>query len=335
MSRRLTIATVALTILVIVINTVHLTHVLDGALGFHWSAGLVKFLRSNTQGLVVLIVLAIIYQYAGLEITSRDQLEALKAARQFEQAVLDHAGADFLIATGLSQLMEHDAATAFTTRLMLDRPQMRSTTVSVEVLPLAGRDDIVTLRHRVECQWQSGRVLFALLRHHSDVAAVIRCLPEVTETRVHVSTHSPSFDDVKASKTLATDNPFQCLSGAGWRVPPLQALGARTVQGLAGRAGVRLEDIAFFEGKVESASRLAILNVQDQEASTRWTWWQADRMIEVQSVIVDVSALQIANPTLQVFWRPTDVGHHQPWPGRWEFGSPMWLTPGDGLCVMW
>ena len=330
----------AIVLLTTAVNFLPLQQLLDAAAGLPWSAGLVAFLKINTQGLLILVGFSILLEFVGLERSKFEDRVRNAEVNSFLQAALRDESDEFLLKLSLERRLPEVNATQLIEGMHLDRGVMRDTRLTIRVLKDikegAQHPALVRLEHVTEFRWDLDSFLFCLVRTSAQLAAVTTRVDEVLETRVHVSS-DVEFEDVGVRELTGELNPFSYILPTGQTMPlKLRRLSSIEARRLATKAGVSSTDIKFYRATGFSATRLRISNVQRISEETQNTWWVADRFIQITSISIDVS--QVADPKsveLVMFLGSTHTSPALSPTGTWDTSDIGWILPGHGLSATW
>lgn len=183
--RRLLGINAAILVLVAVINLPFGADLLDAPLGISWSSDIVLFLRTQTQGMLLLIGFSLIVEASGWTFSKADERKLRSRQSDLLQLVLDEAPDELLVRTGL--VHRYGAQVDSLERIVIsDRASLMNTSIFVSVEPL-GSNQVVT-RHELEFDWQSSEFTYCLVRNTLVLEAALSGLRSTLEFTVVDST---------------------------------------------------------------------------------------------------------------------------------------------------
>jgi hypothetical protein len=330
------IASVVLFVSTALINMIDVHRFLDDALGIEWSAGVVRFLKANTQGLLIIAGLTLWYEYLGTKGRSRaedrDRQELLEDF--FADAAAEGGNGRWMVECGLTKVLVGRDVTQLTEMVVAPGPALTACTLRILV---ADSDSEVSVLHELEYDWSGRDFLFAVVADSATLGQVLTRLDNVLETWQMVE---PGDLAAFASQQL-DDTRYECRAADGrWFEMQISPVGGRRASRYHAMLQTDEESLVLLEVKapreVEAPNRLRMKHTQVHGRDIAFEWWLTDRPTEVQSIYVDASRLSGATilPPLMYTARHASRGRmlsHN----RWEAQDVGWLVAGQGILVPW
>lgn len=322
-----------------------LSSLLDDTLGIPWSKGIVSFLKTNTQGLVLLALITLFYEFIGFESSREDTRERQRALFDLLDAALLSAPNSALIQYSLRREHDDPTAGALSRYLLSDRALLRDFSVSVRVEPYQDQFKVtITMQYKASLD----RYIVALT---SDSLAVepLTVARAVTETFVVPAELAEVVPNVVGSVVEISAVTINDVNDAGSRDNlTFRPISDRKRRKVLRDAGIS-QDIRAC--RLYVAHPLRDLRLPDRPTELQYgvrfstmrsrghTFWSSDRPLHVRSIEVDLSALtprQIADAEVHLFvgtvgWAPSVEGNA----GYWLFPLDRWIVAGQGVVIVW
>jgi len=342
---RVLIFVAALAALTALVQWHSFSNLLDDTLGLRWSADIVDFLRRNTQGLVLLALVTLFYEFVGFESSGEETRRRDFALNELLSTALASAPNNALIQYGLEREHGDPSAGALSRYLLSDGALLREFVVSIRVQP-DGSQFLVTIGLQYKATVE--RYVVAIT---SDplVVELMSVAREVTETFVVPPGQVQLAPNAAGSAVTISAVTVNDAHDAGTRAAlTFKPLPERQRRRLLRDAGITRDDSA---AKLYVAEPMKDLRLPGRATELRYavsftasrsrghTFWASDRPLHVRSIEVDLSALsasQVAGAEVHLFvgtvgWAPGVDGAA----GRWLFPLDRWVVAGQGVFVVW
>lgn len=309
---------------------------LDDLVGLDWSSGIVQFLRQNTQGLIVFVMLGLFFEWSGLRQTAEEaHRESRTALRLLEDTLRSSSGRP-LMELGLASIYGEQAARQFSNNLFRDCNVLKNVRVSITVLPHPSGYEI-----EAELSYSCDQKVF--------VAAVVNS-PSLSEALLRTGVVSEVFvvteeckgvpavvtridDDPRSGEKIVSEIAFDELTGSRK---------SRLFSGV--NLKIPMDSFRVYSGRSDKKGSLAeytyrITHRAHQPSAEAFTFWMNDRVIQIDSVDVNLRALGeevFKKARLYRFLASSqwtaNLGFET---GRCILPLNTWSVAGDGIFVTW
>lgn len=323
--------------IVVLINTSAGPRLLDAIFGIEWSAGITKFLRTQTQGLLILVGFAHLIEFAGWH-TSKGETRVRDARlREMLESVLTVTPPELLVRAGLRAY--HDEDVRALERLVISpRRPLQDVELLVRIENLTAAT--FTSLQELEFAWDGEPVLYALARDTLTAEALLNGIDELLECTVVVDARTPLSDFAAAIADHVDLRFLPSRRGPqGGTAVRLAELSQRSAAKMLRDAGIDPARALLMRGKMPTGpGRLRLRIRQEQELTIGGVWWMADRPQRMRQIRVEARELVAHgwSPTLHVFMgtNPNALSSVLA-PGEWLLASDHWLVSGQGFYLAW
>lgn len=339
MSRRtrILIFNAVLLALIIASQTGWLADALNATLGFHWAGGISKFMKDNTQGLVILLVLS---WYADV-ITHPKETRGLSEMEQ----VLATSDGRALLKYSLKHGLGTDVGTDTLAKSLLPaRPYYFDTTVSISLEPADRKPGYHVRDYNIIFSTTMSELLFAITDYPKTTQIIFDEIPQIAD----VASLQGALNDTgldAASELIDSSVSISVIEDASSSSVRKYLTAVPMNEGLRYlRPGSTLPAQSFrlFRCDLGAGSALRRVSLRTRllyGSSDPYDIWMVDRPIFVKWYDVDVSRFpQKQNFTFTL--HPFLVGARNAQdaeyaPGRFHLEIENWLMPGQGLALTW
>jgi hypothetical protein len=322
-----------------------LSSVLDTIAGFAWSAGFVRFLKTNTQGMVIMVMLSLFFEFIGFD-------ESKERARR-EVEVVQELAAESLRATPTRALARHcleleygaEGAEQLMHCILRRSPVLRDFCLRIRVSPRpSGAFEVWT---SLTYETDSSRYILGITDKplHAETLLSTGLLAEVIVVDDMTPVRAtPAVVPVQVNWMRRNGQAADEVGQLEWTL-----LSGRRKGAVLKAAGLLTmsDEFSLFEGQPlkrrksqpNKVIQYEVVTTTVQPASRPYSFWLSDRVLHVKSIEVDLSAL---GPTIFSEARIHLFIAALPWAGdlssangRWSLPVNKWLVNGQGLMVIW
>ena len=180
--KRLLIACAVIVILTTLVNLPIAATLLNAPLGLQWSDSIVKFLRTNTQGLIILVGFALLLEFTGFQRSRSEERQLFDNMENLLTLLLRSSTPEFLIRLGLrKQYGSH--VSALEQVITPQRLVFRETDIRIQAIPHVDQNSVETI-HQYEFSWNGGEILYAVVRDSLTMEAVLSSIENILEVTV-------------------------------------------------------------------------------------------------------------------------------------------------------
>lgn len=317
---------------------------LDDAVGYEWSTPLVDFLRLNTQGMIIMVLLSLYLEFIGFDRSGAKERAAQAGLTDLLDITVASSAPQALARAGLAKEFGPAGGDALSQLVSSRGPVISEAHVRIEVVPEVNGD----FRVRIRLSYRSDIHEFVVAQSTDPLMVeAMSSIPAVSEVYLVEPTElamppAPNSDRQvgvivrSAGKELASTLTFKEITKSR-----LKAL----LDGSGVAADNSRVKVFVSDGKLPSsdpgadAPRFEFSTSYVVSADVPTTFWLADRPMHVREIAVDLRAIgQPAYARAQVHL----AAHGTPWAhrkpataGEWIFPLDTWLVAGQGLHVVW
>jgi len=314
---------------------------LDGLVGLPWSQGLVEFLRGETKGLVILVLFTLYFEFVGLNISKEGDRNRSEATNALLAAALEATPNRALMHYCLEKEYGSGAAGHLVAQVMRSSATLNNLSVRIRVRRTPQNDFQVTVQYSYEAMIP--RYLIGVTDNplHGEALLATGKLAEVFVVYDPTDTHEPPvhIDCLRITPTgpeLLGKLNFALLSDTQKR-----ALFKTE------KTASQLTQLMVFEGRLPQARmpktgdlvQYKVTHNSLQQPAYPYTFWVSDRVLYINSVEIDLSALGPATwekARIQFFVTALPwLAGVTPKEGVWSFPLQAWLVAGQGFVVIW
>jgi hypothetical protein len=313
---------------------------LDAATGgIPWSAGLLAFFKSNTQGLIQLILLGLYFEMLGISKSKDEERKEADVTRDLLQRALASSSNNALLQLSLQDRYGKEAAEQFLENTFKPCPVLRNMTVKIAARNSKdGYEVTVSLTYS-----KDGDDFFVAVADdplHCEALIATGVLSEVlvgpkTDPELVPATVRKRVKDARSGSPVYHEVEFVALSTAAKR-KLFKETSLREV----------VEKLRVFEGctptlrnAFEGPASFEIQHSTWQSADYPFMFWLSDRVLEIDLIEIDFRELtssQQAGARIHLFMSSLQWSKDiRPDNAIWRFPLRAWLLPGQGLGVIW
>jgi hypothetical protein len=320
----------------ILVQSPKLPVILDSALGgVSWSKGIVNFLKSQTQGLLLLIWLSLYLEFIGLEKSKdRERKEKEELFNLLEIALKASSPAVLFRQSLESQYGEEALAQQLTGSIIRPTPILKNFRVRSKVTRSSNKNFNIELTYNYEAKIP--RYIVALTDEPLQAEALLS---------------TGKFAEVFIVQKTINNSPILPFTVKCYRKTQdrVELLGNLNFSKLSNDEKKKLftGTAELFEGKIDRVHLIkptdtiqyTVVYTNIQESRYPYTFWLSDRVLYLSHVEVDLSALgqEVYNLARIHFFMATveSVAKETPSDGVWFFNLDKWLVNGQGFIVFW
>jgi hypothetical protein len=345
---RVIIFNVALVALIVAVQTSWFSAFLDDILGLKWSSSIVGFLKQNTQGLIIILLLELYATW----VLSSDKRESVTLSRselsEIATTVLASRDARSLVEAGFKQFLgTSDGVHSLVDRLLPPHPFFRDTTVLITYQPIDGSTDQVRWQQHLTFTAAIDKLHVVVTNSRLTTQSVFANFPEATE--VYTMTQGMSLDGAAAlvQQRLKVD----VSAPDTGRIEPNRRLTFQELSPSQRRGFVQTrstldpETVRIFRANteivpsVDGMRQFSFLVEDTRNLSQRYSLWMVERPVYVRSITFDFSRLLDADKFDFQFIPFFMVVRNSHTPdldeNRYRFDIDAWLTSGQGIIAVW
>jgi hypothetical protein len=323
---------------------------LNLAVGTEWSEGIVRFLRINTQGFIILLVVQLY-----LEGSRKNRLEEYMIARAESTearvaGLVEEGSEEHLIAYALRRKLGGSGAEieSLVRVLLPDRPYFTETSVQFLFRGIPGDAEHYRLHYTLEFVAAIDEVLFAVASSPLVSESLFASIPALTEVTMLQPGQElePAARAIVQSVSVSVPRFTGDRSGGLLRLPLDPIEPAETMRYLPPGSSLKPTEFKLFRcglgGPPRAAKRITIKMKRDTKIAENCLPWIADRAIFLKSVTFDYSAFPerdrydfivypffLANRDAHEVQRDSDHADYV------QFALNQWVTSGQGIMVTW
>lgn len=347
---RLLVYNTVVIVFIVLIQSDAFPAVLDSIMGVAWSADIVRILRLNTQGFIILLVIQLY-----LEGRRKDQFEAYLEARNhvLEARIadlLDASSAEDLMAYSLRKRLGNDSPdlVSLAQKLVPHRPEFLDSDVSFKLDQLTGQPDRYVLNYQLSFAAAIDEVLFAVAGSQVVQEALFASIPQLTEVtplqRGETLTDAARVlrREVTVHQAIRSENATSRLSQVS-----LERVPAREVaQYLPVGSTLSSRDFALFTGKLvggaDERKKVILRMKRTLRLAENCLPWMSDRAIFLNSIVFDFTNFPGKGsfnfevyPFLLVDQSAAAANWWNDRNDLLQISVHNWITPGQGILVSW
>ncbi|MFN3169139.1 MAG: hypothetical protein ACE37E_00425 [Hyphomicrobiales bacterium] len=316
---------------------------LDGILGgIEWSSGIVAFLKENTQGLILLLLIGLFFEFRDRKSSSYIE-QAAAESQTVSYGLLKNAisasEGSALTEIGLSKLYGVDAARQMTQNLFVDLEVLKNLDLYIKINE-SDEDFHIDIELSYETNYD--KFLVAVSR---DTALIEKLL---SSGEVNEAFYSNSRDlEIPATIKRIADG--DGLDPKGVELMKMKVSSSRRKQKIASRTNLPKSSVEDFELYEEISpafktltrrrARFVISYQIKQSKNCTYTYWMNDRISLIREIKIDISAVSEQ-------YRESIKLHRFMASSRWKaevqfhnevcvMPLDLWSVPGDGLVITW
>lgn len=336
--RKVLVAGMVIMIFTIILNLEGADRWFDGMIGIPWSSSIVAFLKQNTQGLIVIVLLTLWYEYVGLERPRQAEREERKSLERFFHTVSTHGNSHYLIRRGIeSQNSSNQPIDQLVNLIATPGPVINSCSVRIHLRQVEA--NVVEVRHHAEFEWDGNPFRYAIVDSSETLNRVNSVLPDVLETTVRIDSKRP-LTDVAAE--IVANSPFTALPASAETARPiaLNRVSGRELRQIHKRLGTNNQSLILLESvniKTKGEYRLRVSHLQRHAMSTSLAWWMADRPTYVSRIYIDATGLGDDHSLDRLLIFCGNFVASGEWISRncWEATNVGWMVSGQGVVLHW
>lgn len=320
---------------------------LDEVVGFSWSTGLVDFLRINSQGLMVLVLLSLLFEFTRYDelkeyLTSRDsQVEhqlTTMLLRQEPRSLVSYSIASFHAAP--------EAEVSSLTNMVAPKEAVfRDASMNVH-LRRSDSSDFYWYDSEFRFTTDQREILFAVTNRTTLVDSLLTRVPLLVEAWSHhdgrdlsqvssTSDYVSIIESVRHSDGTVSDRLLKMT-----RVPAAQSLSYYSDGEPLPDSDVALFSYQFPREDWAREHSISLRMVSKCPTSDTYTYWIASRTMYLKQLSFDARDLLHADSRLQFCLHPC-LGLHRTTDANEEASGRMrlyvnsWIVRGQGAFVTW
>ena len=312
----------------------------DLAGGLPWSSGLVDLLRTNTQGMIVFILLGLFLEWSGIRQSAAERhRESEVVQRLLGRALLSSPGRA-LLESGLESIYGADAARQFSRNLFREGSILRNVSVNIAVSKNVNNDFVVD----IDLSYRTGqnRFLVTVAKNPAHIESLLHTglvaegFSVQEKTDVVPATIRMVEEDKHSGEKAVHELTFHEITGrqraALFRSARLADVGD----------AVRIFETKSNKPKLKNATSDCLYRVSYRHTQTRempYTHWMNDRVSQINHIEVDLGGLgKEVYQKAKIFSFISSVQGSSglnPDTGICLIPLNTWCIAGDGVVVVW
>lgn len=322
--------------------------VLDNLLGLEWSKSVVAFLKANTQGLIIIAILTLFFEFIGFDRSREaEREEAAQIQELLNDAVSSSTGAA-LARMGLRREYGDKAGQQLSSIINQNSQILKDLVVRISIG--TREEDVVVARTRLSYHCNTERFTVAFVTEPLAIPVLNTAMPHLNEILVV----TPSQLAAKPGEPGAAISVSVIAKHASrdWRASlKFTELSDKKLAAALKKGGAAAPDFGckLFEAhpardlginqKGITDLRFTIDYEVEVDTDFPYTFWTADRPLHIREIEVDMRGLpqaQRAGAKVQLHlgsvpWTnvPTSAT------GVWHFPVDCWAVNGQGIFVLW
>ncbi|MEM8988267.1 MAG: hypothetical protein AAGC95_16245 [Pseudomonadota bacterium] len=312
----------------------------DGILGLSWSKEIVSFLKENTQGLIVFILMALYLEFFGIDGPTGEKNKRSANLEELLDRTTRHSPSQALLLSGLDGLFGASAANHIEKNVFRDMSVLRHFSLNILV-----KEDSEA-NYKIDVNWSyetdSKDFLVAMTTDPLCAEALLSTglIAEVFVVEAMAEKVPATIQRYAESKGL-NENTLENLE--------FKKLSTRKSNKVLASASLKnsTQPIHIFEApnfhpnnnRRHDSCKIGIRYSTTQSSVYPYIFWMGDRIIELETIGIDLSNLppqKYKNSKVHFFISalqyPANVS---PQNGVWSFPLHTWLVPGQGILVVW
>ena len=334
--RRIVIFCSVVAAISISVQSPKLPSILDSALGgVSWSKGIVKFLKSQTQGLLLLVWLSLYLEFIGLEKSKDKERKEKEELFNLLEIALKASSPTALLRQSLkSQYGEDALAQQLTSSIIRPTPILNKFRVCIKVTHLSNRNFKIEVTYTYEAKIP--RYIVALTDEPLQGEALLSM---------------GKFAEVFIVQKPMNNSPILPFTVKCYRKNQdrVESLGMLNFSKLSNDEKKKLlkGTAELFEGKIDRVHHIkptdtiqyTVVHTTEQEPRYPYAFWLSDRVLHLNYVEVYLSALgkdvyDLAR--IHFFMAAMEsFAEEAPSDGVWSLTLDRWLVNGQGFMVLW
>ncbi|MEI4233256.1 hypothetical protein [Roseovarius sp. D22-M7] len=320
-----------------------LSDLLDGILGgIQWSGRIVSFLQENTQGLILLLLIGLFFEFKDGCKSSHDYIAkheiGTTSYNLLKSAIVTSEG-KALAQLGFAKLYGEEAATQMVENLFIESDVLKALDVS---LALQETKNAFLIDVELSYETPDNRFLVAVSRS----TGLIESLLATGEVNEAFYSNDPNLGIPATIKRIPKFYDSNSKDVELLNMEKLPAKQKRKIARRIGLPGTLIDDFELFE-EVNSISEIPnkqlarfVINYRiSQSKGCPFAYWMNDRISLVRQVKIDVKALapkqqnavKVHRFMASSRWRAETQFHN----GVCVIPLDLWSVPGDGIVVTW